>query len=353
VVAACLITGGTVFGVLVVTTWGEYRYSNTYYYMPGAPLPVEPLIITSDVGSINIHYSTDPSADYVKIDLDIRVVGLFVKGKTFSDLFYPIKWLNETTPVEFDLDNKYVFGVSYNITIDITLRSDVIYDINALTSTGSIDMNVLDNTILNNTVLRTSTGSIRVYTLDNASIQGNFQIKTSTGSIALYATKSNFTHGLTSLTSTGSLYLNFTECTIEDDLVGTVSTGSITIRSYNVKYTKDAVWNFETSTGSIDTIIHQFIDIGADITGSMVTSTGSINLYYRDKLTSVGAKFTGSTSTGSVSFTPIGIGGFTETGSSTYATFTSNSYNTAISTYTFDLTTSTGSVAVTGESAYL
>ncbi|MFX1503595.1 MAG: hypothetical protein ACFFDH_21725, partial [Promethearchaeota archaeon] len=173
-----------------------------------------------------------------------------------------------------------------------------------------------------------------------------------TGSIALYAKQSNFTHGLTSLTSTGSIYLNFTECTIGGDLIGRVSTGGITIRSYNVKYTKDAVWDFKTSTGSIDANIHQFTEIGASITGSLISSTGSVNLYYRDNLASIGAEFTGSTSTGSVTYTPIGFGGFNVAGSTTYKTITSINYDIAIYTYTFDLSTSTGSVKVTGQSAY-
>ena len=158
-------------------------------------------------------------------------------------------------------------------------------------------MDVPDNIMLNNTILATSTGAISLIAAKNITFRGNVGMSSNTGAIALIARQVNFSQNLISFASTGALTLNFTNCVIGGNLIGTVSTGSITFSSYNMKYSKDYLWSLETSTGSIYATILQHTDIGANVTGSMLTSTGSINVYYKDNLGNVGAKFTCSTST--------------------------------------------------------
>ncbi|MFX0001142.1 MAG: hypothetical protein ACFE9Q_12145 [Candidatus Hodarchaeota archaeon] len=353
VVAACIVTGGTAFGVLIATTWGEYRYSNTYYYTPGAPSPIEELGVLCDVGKININYNSTPTDYYTKIELNIRIIGGFVEGKTFSDFFYPLQWLNGSSPITFDLDTKpttwFIFGISYNITIDVTLRTDIIYDISAISSTGSIKMNTPDNSIVNNAILETSTGSISLNTAENTTFQGSLEMTTSTGSITMFAKKTDFSHGLKTSTSTSHLILNFTSCVIGGNLKGMSSTGSIVINSYNMIYTTNSIWDFDTSTGSIDVNIFQYIEMGANVTGSVMTSTASIDVYYKDNSANIGTKFTCSTSTGSIGYSSIGTGGFTETGVDPII-ITSDDYNIASNKYTLSIATSTGSIGIQGES---
>jgi hypothetical protein len=116
-----------------------------------------------------------------------------------------------------------------------------------------------------------------------------------------------------------------------------------------MKYSDVNNWRLETSTGSIDVNIWQYKNIGENITGSVVTSTGSIDGYYKDNSANVGAKFTCSTSTGSNTYTPIGSGGFTQSGVNPKV-ITSDDYVSASNKYTFNLITSTGSIGVAAES---
>ncbi|MFW9877571.1 MAG: hypothetical protein ACFFG0_31175 [Candidatus Thorarchaeota archaeon] len=288
----------------------------------------------------------------MQLDLDIHIAGIFVKGSTLLDFFNPIIWDNTSTPITtFTLDAKATtwFTLFQQIHIDVILRTDIVYDINSFTSTGSISMDVPNNIIINNTNLATSTGSVSLTTAKNITFQGDVGISTSTGSISLFAKHVNLTKNLIIYTSTGSLTLNFTNSEIGGNLIGTVSTGSITFSSYNMKYSNDNIWSLQTSTGSISAAILQYTEIEANVTGSLSTSTGSISVYYRDTLTNVGALFTCSTSTGSNTYTPIGTGGFTEIGINP-KTITSGDYGTAPNTYTFSLTTSTGSINVAAES---
>jgi hypothetical protein len=53
IVSGLIVAGGVSFGVVVVATWGEYAYSNNYYYDPGVPSSWEKVNFSCDVGSIN------------------------------------------------------------------------------------------------------------------------------------------------------------------------------------------------------------------------------------------------------------------------------------------------------------
>ncbi|MHA2282416.1 MAG: hypothetical protein ACXAC5_16355 [Promethearchaeota archaeon] len=352
IIAGFVVSGGVAFGVVVFATWGEFAYSNNYSYDPGIPSSWEKVSFASDVGAINIKYNTTPTNYVVEIDLDIKISGGFVAGKTFSDFFKPITWLNDSVPVvTFHLENNpttwFIFPIIRRITINVTLRTDVNYDVAASSNTGAINMDIPVNSDLNNTILSTSTGSVSLNANENVTFSGNFHVSANTGSIALYAQNVNFSQGITTLSNTGSQTLNFTNCIMGDDIRGAVSTGSITLRSYNMLYSQNCVWDFDTSTGSINAVIYQYIDMGANITGSMTTSTGSIDINYIDNQASVGASFFGTWSTGSYTRASSG-GGFSATNLNPYYSL---DYGTATSTYTLSLTTSTGGIDVDGTSS--
>ena len=71
IIAGLIVSGGVAFGIVVVATWGEYAYSNDYYYDPGVPSSWEKVSFSCDVGNINIQYNTTPTNNVVKLDLDI------------------------------------------------------------------------------------------------------------------------------------------------------------------------------------------------------------------------------------------------------------------------------------------
>ena len=352
IIAGLLVSGGVVFGVVVVATWGEYNYSNTYYYDPGVPSSWEKVSFSSDVGSININYNTTPTDYAVKLDLDIKVSGGFVAGKSFSSFFKPIIWTNVSgSLITFSLENKpttwSIFPILQNIIIDVILRTDVDYDIVASSLTGSIDLDIPDNMNLNSTMLGATTGSIIVNAKENVTFSGNFQVSAITGSVAVYAQKVNFSQGITAASTTGSLTLNFTNSIMGDDMSGTLTTGSITLSSYNMLYSQNSILDLKTITGSINVDIFQYVDMGANITGSMNTTTGSIDVDYVDNQPSVGASFFGEWTTGSYTRASSG-GGFSST---SFNPFYSLDHSTATSTYTLNLKTTTGGIDVNGTSS--
>ncbi len=354
IISALIMTGGVNFGMVVATTWGEFEYSDTYYFESSAPTPVEKVSFNSDVGSIIVNYNTTPTDYYVKLDLYVKISGGFIEGKSFNDFFKRIPYnssplINSVPVVTFELEKKptsSLFLLSQNIIIEVTLRTDVIYDIDTLSGTGSVSLNIPNYIVINNIILKTSTGSVSILADKNVTFNGNVRMIARTGTIAMFAKNTNLTQGLSATTSEGSLIFNFTNCIIGNNISGKVSTGNIILRSYNMTYSQNSVWNFETSTGSIDTEIYQNVDMGVNVSGSLSTSTGSIAVIYKDNQASVGASFFGNWSTGSYIRTSSG-GGFSATN---FNPFFSLDYATATSTYTLNLTIRTGSIEVDGTS---
>jgi hypothetical protein len=370
ILSIIIVGGGTIFGIIIAATWDEFTDSYTFFYKPEIPNPIEAIKVNTDIGKINIMYNSTPTDYYTKISVDISLKGALVKGKSFSDFFKPIIWNNEsTTLVEFSLETKdffVFFGIS-RIKINVTLRTDVIYDINAITTTGSINSVFPDNISIDNLELETTTGSIdviannfniinnlnaKVTTGDvdlnftNSQIGGNVSLDTTTGSLKLYANHVNFTGNLKAITTTGGLLLNFTNCLLGGDLRGKVTTGKLTLRTYNMIYTQDCNWNLDSTTGNVNIFIYQYSNMTSSVIGTTDTSTGNIKVEYEDLSSDIGAFFTASVDTGDIDYHDLGgfsqqLGGF---GSDDY-------FNaTAIHTYILDLSTDTGDIDIYGKS---
>ena len=353
IVISALIVGGCIgFVVTGFTTAGSIDVSFNFQYEPSSPDPIEDLSINADLGNIIVKYNNTATSYLAEIDVDIKIAGLFMSGKTYLDFFNPsTEWWAESSGIftledipHVWLDPSYWFKL-YEITIIVTLRTDVIYNIDATTATGEIEMSVPDEVILNGTSLTSSTGSVKLTTSGNTEFQGKVGLQTSTGNIDLFAKNTNFTHGFKAISSTGRLLLNYTNCGMGDDLTGVVSTGKVLFKSYNMYYFKDINLKLQTSTGNIDAEIYQYIDMGANVTGNVHTSTGSIDVCYRDDIANTGVRFVSSTSTGSINYTPHA------TMEIVVNLYSSDNYGIATYKYIFTLAISTGNVFVNGQSA--
>jgi len=352
--AVLLVGGGLGFIMYGFGAAGSIEDSFNFTYEPSSPDPIEELTFNVDIGKILFMYNTSPTTSYVKIDADIEITGLYMEGKTYTDFFHPsIQWWDNITGT-FNLQalpdawfNPSHWFKSYNISVAVTLRTDIVYDLTALSSVGNIEMLVSDGVILNGTSLTSSTGSINFTTLGNNEFLGRVKLESSTGNIESSAPKTNFTHGFRAYTSTGSLTLNYTSCLMGDNLIGSSDTGSVSFKSYNMVYTKDINLNLESDTGNIDAFLYQSITMGANVTGTWETDTGSIDVFYRDKLVNTNVRFIGSTTTGSFYYVDDATMEITSLGS-IYSTL---NYGDGMYRYLFSLDTQTGNIDADAQSA--
>ena len=330
-------------------TSGSTRDSFNFYYEPSSPASIEELLISVDVGGVEIQYNTSNTPYYAQVEVSIAVSGLFMAGKTYLDFFSPYTtwWDNTSIPTSFNMDVKPDIWFdpshwfkSYNIDIVVTLRTDVVYNIQAYTATGSLRMNVPESVILDDTLLQTTTGEVLLNS-SNTLFQGETGVISTTGKASVIGKETNYTHGLSSVTTTGSLILDLENCAMGDDLLGTVTTGSITYNTDNLTFAQDSSIVLQTVTGGISGTINQYVDLGANITGQFGVTTGGIDLVYTNGQASVGTRFNSTTTTGSVNY-DYSSSDFTRIN----GILTSNNYNSALFRYTFRLSTVTGSVNV-------
>ncbi|MBY8988846.1 MAG: hypothetical protein KGD61_10360 [Candidatus Lokiarchaeota archaeon] len=354
IVAALIVGGGVGFIITGFATAGSVENSFNFKYEPISPDPIEDLTFNVDIGTLLFKYNTSLTTSYAEIDVDIEISGLYMEGKTYLDFLHPkAEWWDNTTAT-FNLltlpdvwFNPSHWFKSYNITVLVTLRTDVVYDLTALTGVGSIEMQVSNGVILNGTSLTSSTGSINFNAAGNNEFQGDFKLKTSTGSVQSFAVTTNFTHGYRASTSTGSIALNYTNCIMSNNIIGSTSTGSVTFKSYNMFYTTNSTINLETSTGSISSDLYQYIAMGANVSGTWKTSTGNVNVVYKDNLVDTGVRFIGSIGTGSINYSGTGM----EITGLPNNIFSTVNYTDTTYRYLFSLDTSTGSINANAESA--
>ena len=373
---AALLVGGTIgFFITGFVTSGSIEKNTTFNYAPSVPSSPESLKIQTDIGKINFQYNTSNSAHYATVDVAIKISGLFMEMKDYTAFFNPESewWVLEN---EFYLkvlsdiwfDPAFWFK-SYDITINVTLRTDIVYDITAIASVGSIEMTTANGVVLNDLDFQTSTGSINFLSKENTNFLGNFNLATTTGSLTmeslenstfdsgfdlstvtgsleLSAVITNFNNGIDLEVITGSIDIALSSCILGDSIIGSVTTGSIETNIDDILYTKDSALNLMTTTGSITVDISQSNDMGANITSSIQVITGSIDFIYKDYVVDVGAQFVSSVGLGSINniFLPTE---FSELGD----TITSLNYNDSyVNTYTFTCTTNTGSIDVDARS---
>jgi len=354
IVLAALIGGGALgFVITGFATSGTIEESFTFYYQD-VPSSMEDITLDVGLGSLDIRYNTSNTPYIVKIDVDMKISGLFMANRGYAEFFGPSTdwWQNATfPPITFNLKalpqtwfNPTFWFKSYNIDVNVTLRTDVIYKITADTGTGSIRMVTPNNVILSDISLSSGTGSIYLSVSDNTTIQDTLDLDAGTGSISLYSKSANFSKGLLIDTGTGSIVANLSNSIIGGDIALSTGTGSIDFKSYHLEYAKNSAWTLSAGTGGIDVVINQDAFMGANVTGTISTGTGSIDILYVDTSASVGASFFGSTGTGS--YNRINSGGFTPTN---FNPFRSLDFPTTYN-YDLNLSTGTGSITVDGSS---
>jgi hypothetical protein len=352
---AALFVGGVIgFFITGFATSGEIKRSFNFYYEPSSPAPIEELLLNADIGEVNIQYNKTNTPYYAKVEVNLLIAGLFMAGKTYSDFFESSTewWNNASKPISFIMEVKpdvwfdpSHWFKSYNIDILVTLRTDIEYDITANLITGSLKMAVPENVVLNNTILKTTTGEILLNSSSNSNFQGKVEVQSTTGKASVISKSTNYSLGLTSGTVTGSLVLNFERCTMGHNLIGTTVTGSISYYTYNVTFIQDSIIQLQTTTGSVDAIINQFDDLGANVSGIIGVTTGSINIEFNNDKSSVGSKFTSTVTTGSVNYI-YSASEYTRVGD----VLTSGNYDAALYRYTLAMATVTGSINVNAES---
>ena len=196
-IVALVLVGSLVgFIIVSVSTFANVTRTYNFAYNPGSPAPIEGLDLYTDIGYVNIKYNTSAMSEYITVDVTVSMSGGFMAGKEPEDFFNsPTDWWDtSSSPAVF---NMYLNPIAWwdpvnwfksiLVAINVTLRTDVVYDLKAMTATGSMDALFPDNVVLNDTILTTTTGRMGVKTEANSVVNGRFHLSATTGNINLDA----------------------------------------------------------------------------------------------------------------------------------------------------------------------
>jgi hypothetical protein len=249
------------FGLLFTTpifilsnTFSDYDLIDetiSFCYAPSNSSSFDRLNIISDTENIKIVY-VNPSLSYnVKIDVNIKLGGSELVGKSVSD-FFNFTWLNSSNPVSFSIEHlsKSWFDTSTiltnDVSITVSIRKDMVLNINATIEEGIIEMTVPFGVTVRNV---------------------DFNVNT-----------------------IGTLVYNFVSCQIEGRITGIVNEGILDLDLYNVKFSYNSNLSFTLGNGDIDMNIIQDANLNANVSGIFAINEGDVSLRYDDNTNIVGAK---------------------------------------------------------------
>jgi len=218
-------------------------------YTPSSPSSIEILNLNVDIGNIKIKYIDPPVNYYLKIDVYIEMSGKHLAGKSYLD-YFNIIWQDESSQVNFTVefisDEWFESSLWFlqNVSIVVNIKKDVVLSIITELKDGDFEITV---------PFGVSIGDLKT------------------------------------IVSKGNLFYNFERCTIEGNITGITNEGDLELKSYNVEYTQNSNWMFNSNDTYVE--IYQSIEMGANITGTAIISTGMIDLFYHDTTADIGALF--------------------------------------------------------------
>jgi hypothetical protein len=322
-IAAILTSAFVLIGIILFAnifpfgTLEPHEESYTYYYVPDTPASIEEISLDVDATEIEIQYNSTPTEYIVKANMEFIILAPDVDS--YTEIFHPVEWVNTSSPVSFNLEMKTgSIVLSTNNKLTVTLRTDMVYDITASTTSGGV-----------------------IASIDQRVIIDQIDLRTNSGGVELYSNDATFENTINAHADSGGVTLEFENGRIGGDIDASTSSGGVLLSVYDVVYSQDTEWTISTSSGGITIDITQYIEMGASVSGTVEANSGGVDVFYKDNLSNIGARFTGTASSGGVDF--INSGGFSESGDM----FSSTDYP-ALHNYDLTLHTDSGGVLVDG-----
>lgn len=320
-----------IFGIIGYTTYDNIDVSDTYEYEVSGS-EIENIKLDTDISDITIRYNESimDSNTTMIIKSKIHIEGMFIKGRKFSNFFEPVNIINTSilginirkkSLSEFNFINWFL-GI--NVDLEITLRTDMKYNMSAVVGEGNIYFE--------------GRGKPSV---------DNIKLKTSNGDISLDAQHTNFTKSIHLETRLGDINAKFNNSDLNGNLTIIGDSSDISLDTYNFSYNKDSNWDLTTHMGDIILNIHQKKNMNANVRiDAFISDIGTIICNYHDSLASIGARIVGSAGEGGVSL----IGDLTGFTAFSENSIKSEDYNSALNKYIINLNAIVGAIEISAES---
>ena len=371
-------SGASFFGSSVPFDIQEDRI----YTYGSEEIPAE-LTFTFDVSSAEIvfQFNSSPIDDIIKIEANFDFKARGIEECSLEE-FYDIVWETSGTSVLFGVYQKEWFHWAMwdQSIITVTLRDDIMYDLDIDTGSGSISVDVPEGVNFSNLNIHTGSGSIYLdlngssiisndlnigtgsgnihVDIKNTTIKNSLEADTGSGSLDLVFNdvdlsntlnldtgsgnmvisilNSKLSNGISSDTGSGSVRYELTNTTLGGDFNVEIGSGCFTLISEDITLLNNINWDIDGGSGNVNIVIIQHHTLGGLITGDIETGSGGVTVNLDMDSILVPSNWECDVGSGDVSFNlenPIGYNYMDET-------LTSQSFD---GTTGFDLFLETGS----------
>ncbi|MFX0076532.1 MAG: hypothetical protein ACFE96_13905 [Candidatus Hermodarchaeota archaeon] len=247
----------TPIGILSVnfSSYDSINKSLYFEYLPDTPSEVESLYLNIDYGNVEVDYIDDPVDYFARIDVNIEMGGAELAGKDYSDYFNINEGDKSSSPINFTI--RLLSGITESeveplikkISIIVSLRKDIKFNISTNVIHGNVDIEVPFNVRIDN---------LHVNIFD------------------------------------GDISFNLVNCIIEGDITGIGNQSNIELRTQDIQLTNNSIWYIKNTKGLLKFDIDQTSEMGANVTaiGELDTNNTQCKVYYDDFSSNVGALLT-------------------------------------------------------------
>ena len=222
-----------------------------FYYLPDISSETHNISINTVIGDVNIYYEYPPDEHAARIEFKGKISGTNLEFTHFSD-YFEILWQNESDIVSFVLSFEdgivpsEILPLIEELTIDVYLRANILYNINCSTASGNIHLSV-------------------PYGVDIQDISLN--------------------------TDNGDIVFDFFKCHFRGYIRGICDIGKIEYSSTDVSFSENCSIYLSIQQGDLDfDIIQQFL-IGTNVSCIIEVFDGFLDFSYRDDSPEIGAYF--------------------------------------------------------------
>ncbi len=383
VIIVLMICSGVSF--LASSVQYEIQADRTYTY-ESEKIPVD-LTFKFDVSSAEIVYqfNSSPIDDIIKIEanFDFEVRGI---EELSLEEFYDIVWETSESSVLFGVYQKEWFHWAMwdQSIITVTLRNDIVYDLDIDTGSGSISVDVPEGVNFSNLDIYTGSGSVyldlngnsnisndlnlgtgsgnihvdikntkiknslKAYTgsgsldlvFDDVDLSNTLNLETGSGNMEIFIINSKLLNGISSDTGSGSVWYELTNTTLGGDFDVDIGSGGFTLISEDISLLNNINWDIDGGSGNVNIDIIQHHSLGGLITGDIETGSGGVTVNLDMNYILVPSNWECDVGSGDISFDLENTVGYIYTDE----TLTSQSFD---DTSGFDLFLETGSGCIT------
>ncbi|WP_371804839.1 DUF4097 family beta strand repeat-containing protein [Candidatus Lokiarchaeum ossiferum] len=316
--------------VLIVSSGASFLASSHKYdlqadrtYAYGSETIPTNLAFDFDVGSAEVifQFNSSPVEDFVSIDASFDFSYRGGEERSLEEI-YTIDWETSESLVYFHVyqEDWFNWAMWDQTVITVSLRTDIVYDLDIDTGSGNIIATIPKNVNFVNLDIHTGSGSIDLYLDENSKVSsdlilnagsGNIRLNinntevkntvdistgsgslylnidglnlteslnlnTGSGSIDIVAVNSQLMGSINSDTGSGSVRYNLINTTLGGDLNVNIGSGGFSLISEDLSLLNDVYWDIDGSSGNINLDITQHHSLGGLISGNIETGSGRI-----------------------------------------------------------------------------